>query len=116
MRHCLVLGVVLALVVGCDSGGPAAPPPTAPQLTCTATNTATVFFRNRSNTNSTYQVLWDGVRLETLPPSERSPRHVVTAGIQHELVFKFRTTGRDACGVTTHTLAQCSDQGFSCSG
>ncbi len=90
-----------------DSTGPA-------QSACETNNTALVSFRNNSNTNRTYNVIWDGVNRATITPGSESEKFTVAAGVQHTLVFRYTNTNTNACTPSTPTLAQCSNMWFNC--
>ncbi len=89
--------------------------PTAPSApACQVNNTATVSFENRSTSNTTYSVVWDGSTKTTLAPSVKSDAYTVAAGVQHTLVFRIANSANNACSPSTPTLAQCSSQTYWC--
>ena len=96
---------------GCssDSTGPAG-------SDCETNNTALIRFGNNSNTNSTYNVIWDGSNLVTITPGTESQQFTVAAGVQHTLVFRITNTNNNACSPSTPTLSQCAARIFSCTG
>src|SRR5574340_991041 len=99
---CLVLLlVIIPVVAGCGSTKtPTTPTPTIPS--CQLNNTATVKFENRSNSNATYDVIWDGSKTLTLAPSQISEPRTVAAGVQHTLQFQITNSGgRAACSQST---------------
>ena len=113
-RLCALTALSLVSVMGCsDSENVAAPSPT---LSCQTNNTAKLVFRNQSNTNATYDLLWNGSKLFTIAPGSESDTLVTAAGIQHTLVFQFTNSSNNACNPATPTLAQCSNGWFSCTG
>ena len=102
--------VSLAAVIACNTDtGPTA-------SACQANNTASVIFSNRSTSNTTYDVIWDGGRVATLATGQDSDTNTAAAGVQHTLVFKITNTNTAACSPSTPTLAQCSGQTFTCRG
>jgi hypothetical protein len=92
-----------------------APTPTPVVPACQKNNTATITFENRSTSNATYTVLWDGSTWTTLAPTVKSQEYTVAASIQHTLVFRVSNTGSNACTPSTPTLAQCSSSSYWCS-
>ncbi len=113
-RLCALTALSLVSLMGCsDSENVAAPSPT---LSCQTNNTAKLVFRNQSNTNATYDLLWNGSKLYTVVPQGVSPTLTVAAGIQHALVFRFTNTSNNACTPSTPTPAQCSNRFYSCTG
>lgn len=112
-RVALLVGVV-TLTVGCGSN-PVAPPPPPPPPSCQANNTADVSFGNRSST-TTMDIVWDGVRILTLPPGQTSPSRAVAAGVQHTLEARITNTSLLACNVSTPIPAQCSTPVYTCAG
>jgi len=109
--------VGLFAVSGCtvDNGTALEEPPPVVPL-CQTNNTATVEFRNTSNTNTTYDIVWDGSKLTVVAPGQTSSKYTVAAGIQHTMVFKATNTNNNACTPSTPTFAQCSVNWLSCSG
>ena len=59
-RICTLTALSLVLLMGCTSDDAVAPSPT---LACQVNNTARLVFRNISNTNATYDLIWDGAKL-----------------------------------------------------
>lgn len=102
------------VTAGCGSSdpAPAAPTPTIPS--CQANNTASVTFENRSNSNRTYDVVWDGSRIMTLAPTQKSNSITVAASVNHTLAFMITNTNTSACTPSTPTLAQCSSMNYWC--
>jgi hypothetical protein len=75
----------------------------------------TVVFRNRSVTNHTYNVVWDGSVITTLYPQEDSKEFDVNAG-KHTLKFEFSNTGRvTACSPADPNIEGESKHTFTCS-
>ncbi len=113
-RLCAFTALSLLSLMACsDSENVAAPSPT---LSCQVNNTAKLVFRNQSNTNATYDLLWNGSKLFTIAPGSESDTLVTAAGIQHTLLFQFTNSSNNACNPATPTLAQCSNGWFSCTG
>ena len=106
-----VVGALVLSIVCCGGGGggksssPVAP---SPIPACEANNTAEAVFENRSISNTTYDVIWDGSRLLTLVPGERSRQYTVSA-TRHTLVFKIANTDSEACNESTPSPPQCSN-------
>ena len=118
MRSAGRFGASLLVFVlpGCITEDSAGLPPPPPPLSCQTNNTAQVSFENRSNTNSTYDVIWDGANIFVVAPANTSPPITAAAGVQHILRFQFTNTQNLACNEGTPTLAQCSNRVFSCTG
>jgi len=83
---------------------------------CETNNTGKVYFINHSNSNSTYDVIWDGVKIFTVAPNQQSPTITVSAGIQHTLLFRFTNTSNGACTQSTPIIPQCETWWFDCTG
>ena len=114
MRRMLALVVcVAALSCGGTTSSPTTP--TTPTVSaCQSNNTATVTFENRSASNKTYTVVWDGSNLTTLAPTQKSQAYTVAAGVQHTLTFKVTNSSALACSTSSPTLAQCSSNNYWC--
>lgn len=109
----LAIMVGMAWTMGCAPADKAtAPVVSAPA--CETNNTASIKYENRSNTNATYDIIWDGSKVTTITPGSLSPAYNVAAGIQHTLLFKFTNTNTAACNQSTPTLAQCSSHVYWC--
>ncbi len=80
---------------------------------CETNNTATVKFENRSNTNTTYDIIWDGSKVATVVPGSTSEAFTVSA-VQHTMLFKVTNTNTVACNESTPTPAQCSEHIYWC--
>lgn len=101
----------------CGETGGGSDVPTGPTVAdCEANNTAKIRFRNSSNSNRTYTVIWDGATLATVSPGSETQQFTVAAGVQHTLVFRFTNTSTNACTPSTPTLAQCAARIISCTG
>ena len=85
-------------------------------LPCEANQTGDVFFTNISNTNSTYDIIWDGVKIATVPPGKDSGTFTVAANVQHTLEFRFTNSNNLACTTSTPVIAQCQTLFFNCTG
>lgn len=113
-RLCALTALSLVSLMGCsDSENVAAPSPT---LSCQVNNTAKLVFRNQSNTNATYDLIWDGSKRYTIAPGSETDTLVTAAGVQHTLVFQFTNSSNSACNPSTPTLAQCYSGWFACTG
>ena len=73
-----------------------------------------VTFENKSNTNKTYDVIWDGSRVGTIGPGQTTK--ITTAAGQHTLVFQISNSNTGACSTSTPVLALNVNYTFSCSG
>lgn len=112
MRYMFLIVALLASACGKDT--PIAPTPAPVIPACQTNNTAQVSFGNRSTSNTTYDVVFDGVRIGTLPSGQTSPATTVAAGVAHTLRFQITNTTSLACSQSTPTLAQCGSQTFTC--
>ena len=115
-RLCTLTVLSLVSLMGCTADDVADPTPTPTTLACQVNNTAKLVFRNLSNSNSTYDLIWDGSKLYTIAPGIETDTLVTAAGVQHTLLFKFTNNAGNACTPSTPTLAQCSRSWFSCTG
>ncbi len=106
--------ISMLLSVACESSSTPTEPTTPSVPACQTNNTATITFENRSATNTTYAVVWDGSTLTTLAPTVKSQSYTVAAGIQHTLWFKIANSGSGACTPSTPTLAQCTSNNYWC--
>jgi hypothetical protein len=109
-----VLVAALFLTAGCGSSSPVAPT-TPPVPACQTNNTATVYFQNRSASNLTYDVLWDGSRLTTIAPGKDSQVYTFAANVTHSLRFQFTNTSLLACAASTPILTTCGQANYGCS-
>lgn len=82
-------------------------------ISCTE-ESSTVIFRNRSVTNSTYTVVWDGSAICTLYPFTDSEEFDVKAG-RHTLTFKISNTGEIGCSPSEPVLDAGHKNTFTCS-
>ncbi len=76
-------------------------------LLCETNKTGQVYFKNNSNSNSTYDVIWDGVKIATVAPNQSSAVFTYSANVQHTLVFRHTNTSNNACTPSTPYLTQC---------
>ena len=83
---------------------------------CQVNQTGEVYFKNLSNTNKVYDVIWDGVNIATVAPNQSSAVFTYPASVQHTLVFRFSNTSTNACTPSTPFLTQCKKLEFNCSG
>lgn len=82
---------------------------------CEVNKTGEVYFINHSNSNSTYDIIWDGVKIATIVPNQSSQVFTYPANVQHTLVFRFTNTSNNACTSSTPYLTQCQKLWFDCS-
>lgn len=115
MRLSLILCVGVLLGASACSDTAMAPAVPDPVPACEQNNTATVEFRNTSNSNTTYDVIWDGSKITSVGPNQTSQKYTVAAGVQHTMVFKVTNTSNNACSLSTPTFAQCAEHWLSCS-
>jgi len=85
-------------------------------LSCETNQTGEVFFSNISNTNRTYDIIWDGVKIATVTPGNDSEIFTYAANIQHTLEFRFTNSTTLACTASTPVLSQCQRVFFNCTG
>lgn len=103
-----VLSLAAFALVGCSSKKNDDPPPPPPATT------ATVVFENRSNSNKTYDVVFDGSLIATLGPDQSTGAISTTPG-GHTYVFKVSNTGKLACNQANPQLVAGRSYTFSCS-
>ncbi len=115
-RVCTLTALSLISLMGCTADDVADPTPTPTTLACQVNNTAKLVFRNQSNTNATYDLIWDGSKLYTIAPGSETDTLVTAAGVQHTLQFQFTNSSNSACNPSTPTLAQCYTGWFACTG
>lgn len=110
------LVLVAAVLASACGSSPVAPTPPAPVVAaCQSGSTGTVFFQNRSSSNLTYDVIWDGSRLTTLAPGGDSQVYTFASNIQHTLRFQFTNTSVLACNQSTPVLTTCAATFYGCS-
>jgi len=109
-RPMLLSTLLLAALICCSPNPYAVPVPPD----CVSHNTAKATFTNASTTNSSYDVLLDGVKVTTVAPGQTSDEFVVAALELHIVQFNFANTTTaactppevytpDQCGTTNHT-------------
>ncbi len=113
----LVVGplAALALSIACVNS-PTTSTPTTTIAACQLNNSAKVSFENKSTTNKTYDVVWDGSHITTLAPTEQSSNYTVEAGVTHTLQFKFTNSGQAACTIAHPIPVVCTSTNWSCTG
>ena len=107
----LVLLIILT-ISGCKKSTPTAPDP-LPIRDCEKNSTAWVTFENNSNSNTTYDVIWDGVKKVTIAPGTKSPTYTVASG-QHTLRYNVTNTNIIARAQVTLNLEVCSSNTYYC--
>ncbi len=113
---CTLTALSLISVMGCSDSADVVAPPPPTTLQCQVNNSAKLVFRNQSNTNATYDLIWDGSKLYTIAPGSETDTLVTDAGVQHTLQFQFTNSSNSACNPSTPTLAQCYSGWFACTG
>ncbi len=110
-----LVAVVMSLACSSSSNPLSTSPNTLPS--CQVNNSAEVSFLNKSVHNTTYDIIWDGVFMTTLRPTERSEEYTVTAGVAHTLRFRITNSSQDACTISHPSLIVCStNDSYSCTG
>ena len=89
------------------------PPEPPPVPECEKNHTAQIMFENRSNTNTTYDIIFDGSKLTTITPGTKSKDYTVAAGA-HTFLFKVTNTSTVACTKASPNLAQCHSYSYYC--
>jgi len=107
----LVLGFLLLWACSKDSTPTAPPTPQIPD--CERYHTAQIAFENRSNSNTTYDIYWDGAKKTTLAPGIESQVYTEATGT-HSLQFVITNTQWIACQ-SSPVLAECQSYGIYCS-
>ncbi len=106
--------VALALSVSCVDSPTEITTPTTTLAACELNNTAKISFENRSTSNRTYDVIWDGSKRTILGPGERSDQYTEQAGVTHSLQFKFTNSGQAACSLSHPILVVCTSSTYWC--
>jgi hypothetical protein len=75
-----------------------------------------VYFQNRSASNLTYDVIWDGAKLTTIAPGQDSQVYTFAANVTHALRFQFTNTTTLACNVGAPILTTCGATFYGCAG
>lgn len=83
-------------------------------LTSCKKDSGSVVFKNRSVTNRTYNVVWDGSVIASLYPQMDSDTFEVASG-KHTCVFKISNTGAEACSQGSPDILSGETQTFTCS-
>jgi len=86
-----------------------------PPEACEVNRTGEVYFINQSNSNRTYDIIWDGVKITTVAPNQQSDVFTYSANVKHSLIFRYTNTSDNACTPSEPILNQCRKIGFSCS-
>ncbi len=113
----LVAGPLAAVVMSlaCSTTSPVEPiTPTTTLAACRSNNSATVTFENRSASNRSYDVLWDGSRLMTLAPTQKSAEYTAQAGVTHSLEFRVTNSSQSACTTSNPILVVCNTYNYWC--
>jgi hypothetical protein len=106
----VIIFVISSAGCGTDSSNPLGVTAAA----CQTNNTADVSFQNNSTTSKSYDVIWDGSRVESnLAPGATSAVHTQAAG-SHTLEFHVAGTQTNACSPASPNIAQCSTHTYSC--
>lgn len=113
MKRLIYAAAAVLLATACGSDSPTAPPPVVVPL-CQSANTATIAFGNRSTTNSTFDLVIDGVRRGAIGPGDTSAPFTLAAGVSHTIVAVFTNTTTTACS-STPVPVQCTTQTLTCS-
>jgi hypothetical protein len=85
-----------------------------PLQSCQVNNSAKVTFENRSTSNRTYDILWDGVRMTVLSPTQKSSEYTAEAGVTHSLQFKVTNSSQVACTTSHPILVVCTSHTYWC--
>jgi hypothetical protein len=112
----LVAGPIaaLAMSLACTNSSPTTSTPTTTLQACLVDNTAKITFENRSTSNKTYDIVWDGSRIATLSPTQKSDTYTEAAGVTHSLQFKVTNSSQVACSTSHPVLVVCSAQNYWC--
>lgn len=116
MRRLIVLLAFVASACGSDSS-PVSPTPVpiVPVVpACQSQNTSTVYFQNRTVSNLTYDIVWDGSRLTTVTPGKDTQIYTFAANVQHSLRFQITNTTVLACNPSTPVLTVCGATFYGC--
>jgi hypothetical protein len=105
---CLLTG----LFTSCDKIDPTPPSDPVPRE-CEKYHTARVQFKNRSASNKTMSIIWDGSTIATLSPFQDSQFFTVSSG-KHTLAFKISNSGSNGCSQSTPVIVECQDREFMC--
>lgn len=116
MKRLICLALFCSACGSSPSPSPVAPAPVPPTVAdCQAHNTAAAKFGNRSTSNTTMDVFWDGSKIFTLTPGQDSEAFNVAAGVAHRMEFRVTNSTLLACNVSNPIPAQCAFPLYTCS-
>jgi len=113
LSYLMLVGIASLVACGKSSKTTAPKPTPTPPPACETNHTATVTFENRSTTNTTYDVVLDGIHVATIGPGEHTSE-TVTAVVQHTFTFMITNSNNVACTPATTSFVQCSIQLYYC--
>lgn len=105
---------ILLSLVSCSNDSAPTTPPTPPIPDCEKYGTAQITFENKSGSNTTYDVVWDGAKITTIAPGTKSQEYTELAGT-HTLLYKITNTSWVACSFSSPVLVECQSYTSSCS-
>lgn len=114
LSYLMLVGIASLVACGKSSKTTAPKPTPTPPPACETNHTATVTFENKSTTNTTYDVVLDGIHVATIGPGEVTSAFTVTAVVQHTITFKITNSNNIACSTATVSFVQCSTQLYYC--
>ena len=112
MKNLILLPAIMlcVLFIACDKDNDPQPIPEE----CDKNNWSYVYFENRSNSNKSMDVYWDGsCIIQDLDPGEKSEKFIFSAS-QHQYTFKVKNTNNEACNSAYPSLAKCTTSTFYC--
>ena len=112
LKSIFAIFAIAAMIASCEKEESTPTVDNTPQ--CEKNHTARVKFQNNSTNNKTYNIVWDGLVIETLYPFTESDYYTVAAG-SHSLTFKISNNGTAACNPSNPVLVECQDRVFGCS-
>lgn len=87
--------VIAVMIASCEKEENISPTPT--KLDCEINNWAYVYFENRSNSNTKFDVYWNGSRIiKNLAPGQKSQKFTFSAS-NHTYSFKIANTNTLSC-------------------
>ena len=116
LKSILAAALISVALVSCEKEENIQPStPAQPQeQECEINNWGYIYFENRSNSNTKFDIIWDGVRLvSNLAPGKKSGMFVQTAG-SHSLQFRKAGTSTTTCSTSYPNLDQCTSVTFYC--
>jgi hypothetical protein len=116
LKSIFCICTLAVLITSCEKEDTTAPtnvPSSNTVPDCERYHTARVKFKNRSASNKTLTIIWDGSVKTTIAPSQDSQVFTEAAG-HHTLVFKVSNTGEIGCSQSNPVLVECHDQEFTC--